>query len=303
MSGSLSVSVVIPVLNGADNVANTLSALQQQVDAPGQTEIIVVDNGSTDRTRDIVRKFDGVTLLEEPKRGPAAARNRGLRAARGEVIAHLDHDALPSRHWLAELVAPFRDPAVVLAGGRVVGYPPKTGAERFMTYYGLWEPENNVKRPNFPFVPSLNMAVRRDAALQIGGWTEEMRTGEDVDFCYRLLTAFAAEIVYCPPAILFHRHRVTDDELRDQAWHYGEGAAHMYRRFPEAVRWDIGKSVHVIRLLTVRGAKPLFLWVGHLLGMVSAKRLEVARYHRLWTWWWWRGFFSMYRRRVRRARP
>src|SRR5260370_26945355 len=103
-----SVSVVIPVLNGEATIGELLGALLTQRDPPAATEVIVVDNGSVDATRDIVRRA-GVTLLEEPVRGPAAARNCGLRQARGDVVAHLDADTLPTSRWLAELVAPFAD--------------------------------------------------------------------------------------------------------------------------------------------------------------------------------------------------
>lgn len=296
-----SISVIIPVLNGAKTIAGTLGALATQAGVPAQTEIIVVDNGSTDDTREVVQQFD-VTLLDEQKRGPSAARNRGLHAATGNVIAHLDADTMPTRNWLAELTGAFDDPGVVIAGGRVLGYPPRTAAERFMTAHGIWEPENNIFRPVFPFVPSLNLAVRRDAALAVGGWDEDMLTGEDVDFSHRILKQFPTTIAYRPKAILFHQHRQTDDELRTQAWTYGEGGAQMYRRYPDAVSWDLAKTLHVGKLLVTRGAAPLVYSAGRLFGLSSAKRVELARYHRLWTWWWWRGFFSMYRSGERRER-
>jgi glycosyltransferase involved in cell wall biosynthesis len=299
MKQTPSVSVVIPVLNGANTIANTLWALVRQARGPAKTEIIVVDNGSTDNTREVVRQFD-VRLLNETTRGPSAARNRGLHAASGDVILYTDADTLPTRSWLAELIDAFHDPGTVIAGGRVLGYPPKTAAERFMATYGIWEPENNIFRPTFPFVPSLNLAVRRDAALKIGGWDEDMFTGEDVDFSYRILEQFAGAIAYREHAILFHQHRQTADELRKQAWTYGEGGAQMYLKYPETVNWDFSKTMHVCGLLTRRGMAPLVYRLGSLLGVRSAKRVELARYHRLWSWWWWRGFLSMYRNGERR---
>ncbi len=299
MKPATSASVIIPVLNGANTIANTLWALVSQAGGPAQTEIIVVDNGSTDNTREVVSQFD-VRLLDETTRGPSAARNRGLHAATGDVILYTDADTLPTRRWLAELMAAFDDPGTIIAGGRVLGYPPKTTAERFMATYGIWEPENNIFRPVFPFVPSLNLAVRRNAALAIGGWDEDMLTGEDVDFSYRILEQFAGRISYRPQAILFHQHRQTADELRKQAWTYGEGGAQIYRKYPEAVTWDFSKTMHVCGLLATRGMAPLVYALGSLLGRASAKQVELARYHRLWSWWWWRGFLSMYRNGERR---
>src|SRR5438128_6095327 len=155
-----SVGVVVPVRNGAGTMADLLEALLGGQSAPAaDTEVVVVDNGSTDGTREIVRGR-GVMLLEEPNLGPAAARNCGLRHARGEVVAHLDADTLPTRRWLAELVAPFADPEVVLVAGRTLSYPPETPAERYVAASGLFETERAIRRRPFPFAPSLNLAVR-----------------------------------------------------------------------------------------------------------------------------------------------
>lgn len=296
MKGKISVSVVIPVLNGEETIGKTLDALSRQVGVDKNTEIIVVDNGSTDKTCEVVARYK-VTLLHESTRGPSAARNRGLKAARGEVIVHLDADTVPTHRWLHELTSVFCDPLVLIAGGRVIGFPPETSAERFMAAYGMWEPENNIFRPIFPFVPSLNMAVRREAALAIGGWSENMLTGEDVDFSYRLQQRYHTTIAYCPNAILFHRHRATDNAMIKQAWTYGEGGAQMYMRYPDQVEWTIKKSIHVLKLLVVRSFAPL---VYRLKGS-PGKTIEFSRYYRLWSLNWWLGFFSMYIRKERRT--
>ena len=168
MTGAPSVSVIIPVLNGAATIGDTLAALQTQTGAPAGVQTLVVDNGSTDATAQIVRRFD-VTLLEEAKRGPGAARNRGLRAAAGAVIAHLDADTIPARRWLTEIIAPFGDADVQLVGGRTLAFRPETAAERYVARAALFDAEATIARAVLPFVPSLNMAVRRDAALAIGG--------------------------------------------------------------------------------------------------------------------------------------
>lgn len=300
MTGLPSVSVVIPVSNRAAMLGDVLSALANQAGPPETTEVIVDDNRSTDGTGDVARSR-GVTVVEEPKPGPSAARNRGLQAANGEVVAHLDSDTVPTRRWLAEIVAPFVDPDVVLVAGRTLSYRPRTPTERYIAASGLLDVERAISRRPFPFAPSMNMAVRRSAAVGIGGWAEEMATAEDVDFSFRLLGRYRTDIVYRPSAVLFHRNRASEAELRKQAWTYGEGAAHMYRRYPEVVRWDVTKKLVVAGRLTARTALPALLAAGRALDLVSSQRLEFARCHRLWTWWFWRGFVSMYRRAERRT--
>src|SRR5207244_5260834 len=120
---------------------------------------------------------------------------------------------------------------------------PTTPAERYVAASGLIDAERAVHREPFPFAPSMNMAVRRDAALAVGGWAADMPTGEDVDFSFRVLRHHGNGISYRPGAVLFHRNRPTAERLRRQAWTYGEGAADLYLRYPEVVRWDVAKTL------------------------------------------------------------
>jgi glycosyltransferase involved in cell wall biosynthesis len=288
-----SVSVIIPVLNGAHTIGDTLRSLAKQLPRPDHWETIVVDNGSTDGTVELVERL-GVVLLHETTRGAAAARNRGLRAAGGEIVMFCDADTVLTRRWLAELSAAFDDPAVTLAAGRIVCYPPKTGPERYLAASGVYDVERAVCRPWFPLAPSGNMAVRRTAALAVGGFDEAMLTAEDADFCYRVLGAFPGTIAYRADAMLFHRSRPTDAELRRQAWVYGEGVARLYLRYPDVLPWDLRRVLLVACRTFGRGSLPLLLTAGRLLRIVPDEKVEFAVYHRLWTWWFWCGFFRLY---------
>lgn len=289
------VSVVVPVLNGADTIGDMLQSLVAQSPTPSRVEIIVVDNGSIDATKEIVGRFSGVHLLSASPRGPAAARNVGLRAATGEVILHCDADCLPTRRWIPELISCFADPAVNLSAGKTFGFPPTTPAERYLAGCQLYDAEVNINRPVLPFAASMNMAVRRTAALAIGGWNEEMMTSEDVDFCTRLLAQFPGRIAYAPKAVLFHRNRSSDYALKRQAWSYGEGVADTYRRYPQIVAWGSAQYAHLTRNLMSRYAAPVWLRLRHALRTTEEQDVERARYQWMWTWWFWRGFFSFQR--------
>jgi glycosyltransferase involved in cell wall biosynthesis len=292
----LRASVVIPALNAEDTIGDMLTALSAQAGIPRHSwEIIVVDNGSTDATREIVGQFERVTLLVERRRGPSAARDTGLRHAQGEIICHVDADAMPTRRWLISLLAPFENPSVVLAGGKSLSLPPKTAAQRYMAKSARIDAVEYINRPIFPFVPSRNMAVRRKAALAIGGWAVECITGEDVDFCHRLLKAYPSKIAYQPEAILFHHDRETDAGLARQAWSYGEGMAHLYARYTEETRWRLRDSIHVVSQVVGRSALAAALKAARMLRLVDTEKAEHAYHHWLWSWAFWRGFYS-YRR-------
>lgn len=301
MTSLPTVSVVLAVRNGADTIGDTLAALEAQAERPPGYELLVVDNGSTDETEQILRAR-GMRRLEEPTPGISRARNRGLRAARGEVVACLDADTVPSRRWLMALARAFTDPSVVLVAGQTLAYPATTGAERYVAAAAVFDTARAVSRAPFPFAPGGNMAVRRDAALAVGGWAEDLPTGEDVDFSVRVLRHCQTEIVYRPNAVLFHRHRSTDESLRRQAWGYGDGAARLYRRYPDEVRLTPAIHVRIAGRLAARTTAPIALSIGRALGRVSPERVEFARYHRQWNWSFWRGFARAYREEGRRGR-
>ena len=296
-----SVTIVIPVLNGAHTIAATLRSLaEQRVDA--RRETIVVDNGSTDETVKVVESF-GVTLLHAATPGAAAARNCGLRAATGEVVVFCDADIILTRHWLPEMLAAFEDPSVMLAAGRIVCYPPKTGAERYLAKCGVYDVERASERKYFPIAPSGNMGVRREAALAVGGFDESMLSAEDADFCYRVMRIYPGPIAYRPNAMVFHRSRPSDAELRRQAAFYGEGVARLYVRYPEILPWHLGFVVLVACRTAGRSVLPLLLRVGHLVRAVPFSKVEFAVYDRLWTRCFWRGFLVFYYSQTRGYSP
>jgi glycosyltransferase involved in cell wall biosynthesis len=278
-----------------------LSGLADQDYPSSDAETIIVDGGSTDGTREIAQEFS-VKLVEERKPGPGAARNQGLRHARGEIIAHLDTDTIPTRRWLSELVKPFNDPKVYLVGGRIIDYRPVTPAERFVAAHGLHDPKNTIFREIFPFVPSINMAVRHEAATAVR-WSEELITGEDADFCYRLLKRYSTQIAYAPEAILFHRNRTTDEGLRVQAWTYGEGVAHIYSIYPDEVNWNMLKTLQLAWAILVNATAPPLTRAAETCKLTTHERFEYSCYNRFWTFWFWRGFFSYRKHRNYRSPP
>lgn len=283
-----SVSVVIPALDAAATIRETLHALASQAGAP-PFEVIVVDNGSRDDTVRISEEF-GARVLHEALRGPAAARNRGLQAASGDVILHLDADTVPSRKWVAELVRAFDNPGVIIAAGNTMCYPPKTAAERYVQAIGLYDAQLACNRDPFPFAPSLNLAVRAGAARRAGGWNTDLRTGEDVDFSHRILRAFDTKIRYCSRAILYHHARADDEAFCRQARSYGEGVADLYRLYPREVAWNARKALHVAYILALRSAAPVFARIGMAIGATDPARAEFLAYQSLWSRHFWYGF-------------
>jgi glycosyltransferase involved in cell wall biosynthesis len=288
-----SVTVILPVLNGAATIGDTLAALGSQVGGPKRMEVLVIDNGSTDGTQEIARKFP-VTLLHEPKRGPSRARNCGLKAATGEILVCLDADTLPTRRWLRELIRPFEEEGVVLVGGEILSFQPKTASERYIDASGIFRPRHHVQEKRFPFVVGMNMAVRTESARAVGGWRAAFNYGEDVDISHRILKKYPGSLRYAEKALMFHRNRTTIRGLGRQAHAYGRGMALVYRQYPSEARWNVLKLGAVgvsmmARALTAAGAV-----VGRCVGLAGRERVELSACHAMWSWCFWRGFFEEY---------
>ncbi len=125
--------------------------------------------------------------------------------------------------------------------------------------------------------------------MQSGVGTEPLITGEDVDFSYRLLRAYATTIVYCAGAVLYHHARADGPALRRQARSYGAGVADLYRMYPGEVCWDFAKTLRLLGVLASRFTAP-FAGIGAALGLIDERRAEFLKYQSLWTRNFWFGF-------------
>lgn len=194
------VSVIICVRNGEAVIGRQLAALDAQVDAP-DFEVIVVDNGSSDGTAQVVRDWiaaDGhaherARLIEGPTRpGIPAARNAGLRAAAGRLVAFCDADDTVCTGWVAAMAAGV--PEHGMAGGRVIAVDPD-GTERPNTFPA------GLRGDWLPFTGGGNMAAERAALLKVGGYDQSLPAYgyEDVDISWRFQLE-GHPLVYVPGA-------------------------------------------------------------------------------------------------------
>lgn len=230
------VSVIVPVYNGGAGLAALAASLRAQ-DYPGPPpELIFVDNGSSDDGMAALARLP-VSCLAERKPGGPAARNRGARAARGEVLCFIDQDCTAERRWLRRLVAPFQDPAVSAAAGETLTAPGASPVARYLALIRQNSAELSLQRPVFPFAPLNNLAVRRARFEALGGLDETLTVTDDADFCLRLLRQGDAPIRFVPCAIVFHAPRTTTAQLFAQYRKYGRGWADLVIRHPTELRW------------------------------------------------------------------
>jgi len=289
-------SVIIPVLNGEKHIGELLVALKAQAGVPDGFEILVIDNGSTDRTVEVVRGH-GVTPLHQPKRGPGVARNLGLAHAKADIIVCVDSDCIPSRRYIATLLAAMADPTVGIATGPILGWQPTTAAERYINARNSTSQRKTAENPKHPYAFGMHTTFRRAEGVELGGWDETMDSGEDMDFCFRYAKRFKKPIRYIDHAVLFHKHRSTDEALWKQSRWHGTGYAAVQRRHPEMVRWGTVTIPFVyLSIGMITATKPI-VWCGGALRLLSRERVEFENYHRRWFREFWGSFLVERRKR------
>jgi len=224
-------SVVICTYNGSATLRQALEGALT-LHYPDY-EVIVVSDGSTDASADIAREYEGVRVIETPNRGLSSARNTGLEAATGEIVAYLDDDAIPDPDWLRHLAATFASGPYAAVGGPNI-LPPGSSAVAQCVANAPGGPTHVlVSDREAEHVPGCNMAIRRDALLEIGGFDPRFRVaGDDVDVCWRLLDS-GQRIAFSPGAVvLHHRRRSVRAYLRQQRG-YGKAEALLERKHPD----------------------------------------------------------------------
>lgn len=231
------VTVVVPVRDRPDALCRLLSALVTTT--PGLGGIVVVDDGSVDphAVRAVAGEAGARVLRHPVSRGPAAARNTGLRAASTPFVAFLDSDVVPQPGWLDPLLTCLADPAVALAAPRVVALPPVRGVigryEAVRSSLDLGpDPAPIAPRTRVAYVPSAAVVIRRAAVPD--GFAEDMHVAEDVDLVLRLFRA-GWRMRYEPVARVAHQHRSGLAAWWLRKAYYGTGAAPLAKRHPGLV--------------------------------------------------------------------
>jgi cellulose synthase/poly-beta-1,6-N-acetylglucosamine synthase-like glycosyltransferase len=237
------VSVVVPVFNDPEGIRGCITALRRQRYAEDRYEIIVVDNGSTDATPAVLRELEIKFLVERSRRSSYAARNAGLRAAGGEVLAFTDADCTPDPGWLEQGVETLKESGAALVGGRVrfrLSARPR-GAEIWDSITNM-QVEQGIRERGVG--KTANLFVERQVFDRVGPFSDELASGGDVAWTRRA-SRHGFEIAYAPNAAVEHPARRLKSLIHKQ-FRVGRGQA--------ALRIDDGRSkvqiaAHTLRLL------------------------------------------------------
>jgi len=249
LSSVPSVSVIIPVYNGAVDLPDLLNCLRHQTYPGDRVEYLLVDNGSSDRTAAIIQSAPasgqtsgqasgqafGAThfplryLREAAIQSSYAARNTGIRAAQGCILAFTDADCRPQPQWLSNLVKPFADPQVGIVAGEITALPGNSLLERYADRHETLSQKYTLAHTFCPYGQTANLALRRQILEQVGLFRPHLTTGGDADLCWRILRQTPWQIRLAAQATVQHRHRTTIAELQSQWQRYGRSNRYLHQ--------------------------------------------------------------------------
>ena len=240
------VTVLMPVRNGERTIAQQLKALSVQT-YRGEWEMLVVDNGSTDNTRQIVGSFSGrlpqLRIVDASDRpGINRARNAGAAAAKGQYLVHCDADDIATPDWLNALVGAA--PSYDIVGGCLEH--DALNASNTRTWRGRTAEKGLPELMDFlPYAVGANIALWTEVLRTIGGWNESYLFGcDDVELCWRAQLA-GYRIGFAAEAIMLYRHRSDVWAMARQIYSYSLAQVQLYRDFhaagapPRRVSWAL----------------------------------------------------------------
>jgi GT2 family glycosyltransferase len=226
MTEQTSYSVIVPTHARPGPLASCLDGWSRMRFPRDRFEVVVSDDGSPLPVEPVVARFRDrlrLTVVTGPNAGPAAARNRGAAHARGRHLVFADDDCVPDPELLAALERRFATAPEALVGGGIVNALPEnpfsTATQQIVGYaYGYAE---RMRRETRLFTTSI-LAVPSAAFRRLGGFSEDLPTGEDYDFCHRWQHAGGAA-VYAPEVVVRHAHHLTLRGFWRQHFRYGRG--------------------------------------------------------------------------------
>jgi glycosyltransferase involved in cell wall biosynthesis len=228
------ISIVIPARNEAGPIAECLHSLQKQSLDPSQYEIIVVDDGSDDDTA-VVAQQNGARVISQSKKGTAAARNRGMTEALGDIILFTDADCIADAHWAERLAKPLLQLTIQGTVGRIVTFQRHWLARLIQAE--LDERYSTMQQhPYIDFINSGNCGFHRDV-LAGNRYDESFAWIEDLELSFRLARC-GNRMIFVQDAVVAHKHPQDLWSYLKRKFLYASFTSLLYRRYPDKIFSD-----------------------------------------------------------------
>lgn len=232
------ISVIVPAYNAVDTINNCLDTILNQ-NCSEDYELIVVDDGSIDSTAITVSQYKNVKLIKQSNAGPAAARNKGVSEAKGDVILFTDSDCEVSSDWVKEMVRPMRKNSEIIGVKGIYGTKQKELIARFVQLEYEDKYDKMKKEKYIDFIDTYSAGFKKDVFLAAGGYdsTFPVACAEDIDLSYRL-AAMGHRMVFNPRAIVFHRHPNNPKDYLKKKFKFAYWRVRAVRKNPDKIFKD-----------------------------------------------------------------
>lgn len=264
------VSIIVPAYNAGDGIRPLLDSLQRLDYPKDLLQIIVIDNGSTDNTVDIIRQYSVTVEEEKATRSSYAARNKGLGLAVHDILAFTDADCVVASDWVRTGVEALE--SADLVGGRIAFFYSKapTAAELFDSLHHM---QNEELIKNHGGSATANLFTRAAVFKAIGPFREDVRSGGDMMWTRKAATS-GFRLVYAPEVVVHHPTRRLGELLR-KAFRLGTGT---YRIEKVNGRNSVGIGLEAFRMLVPPRPR-------HIREKIAGKGDELHRQHVIGIWW------------------
>ena len=226
------VSVVVPLFNAEKTITKCIDSILSQTLPADKYEVIAVDDGSSDSTPDLIKHLP-IRYIRQENRGPASARNRGAKEAKGDIILFTDSDCVPSKDWIEQMLKPFENTQISAVKGAYES-PQKSLTARFCQVEFSERFEMLKKVEFIDMVDTYSAGFRRKIFWEAGGFDESFpaANNEDTDLSYKLSSA-GHKMVFNPGAIVHHLGHPDSivKYARTKFWR-GYWRMVVYKRFP-----------------------------------------------------------------------
>lgn len=226
------VSIIIPVYNAESTLSMCLESIRKLDYPQDKFEVIVIDNGSNDGSIKIAGRFE-VKMFSETFQSSYAARNKGIKEAKGELIAFTDADCVVTPGWLKNLVKEWDDKSIGCFAGEIEAYQPKTLVEKFSDRTGILGQKSTLFCSYLPYAQTANSAYRREVFDKVGLFNTEIVSGGDADIAWRMQKRLGLKIEFVPEALVYHKHRTSIKELYNQFKKYEHGKILWHRYYSD----------------------------------------------------------------------
>ncbi|RQH24252.1 glycosyltransferase [Okeania hirsuta] len=228
------VSVIVPIYNGEKDLPDLIECLRSQTYPADQVEYLLVDNNSGDQSKSLIEaaaQSSQITIClvtENQIQSSYAARNAGIRAASSDIFAFTDGDCRPQPQWLENLIQPFSDSNIGIVVGEILALPGDSLLEKYADKQDTLSQKHTLANSFCPYGQTANLAIRKQAFVEVGLFRPYLTTGGDADICWRILRETSYQFKFVENAVVKHRHRSTWKDLQSQWRRYGKSNKYLH---------------------------------------------------------------------------